>query len=633
MSGRLAALAGPLEGALFRVAEADVSIGRDAENEIAIPDGSLSRRHSLVTCVGGEHRIRDLDSRNGTFVNGVPVTERALQHGDQVRIGASLLLFSDDAHAGASSDGEPPLRFDDGAASGSTLELDPKESPYFEGSSAARLDPARVPGDLRVLLDASRQIATSRSVRELSERLVDLVLETMPLDAASVAWCGPGTMALTEFFGKSRLAGIPSVSRTLGKRVLESGESVLSVDLAAAGPHPDSPSLLASGGRSLAVAPLTAFGRTWGVFSISSNHPGPPLERRHLELLTGLANMAAAAADNLRQREWIESDHRRMAGELAGGGDLVGESQPMREVNALVAKVAPTEATVLVVGETGTGKELVARAVHRISPRGTRPFVAINCAALTETLLESELFGHERGAFTGAIAQKRGKLEIAEGGTVFLDEVGDMTPALQAKLLRALQEREIERVGGTRTLRIDIRVVAATNRDLARAIEAGEFREDLFYRLNVVTIALPPLRNRKEDIPLLAAYFLRRHAEKARKQLQGFSSEARECLLRYDWPGNVRELANAVERAVVLAAADLVLPEDLPSSLVEASSGRAPSLGRYHDAVNEAKRAVIRRALEEAGGTFTEAARLLGMHPNYLHRLVTRLGLRNGLQE
>jgi transcriptional regulator with GAF, ATPase, and Fis domain len=300
----------------------------------------------------------------------------------------------------------------------------------------------------------------------------------------------------------------------------------------------------------------------------------------------------------------------------------------MREVHALVSKVAPTEATVLVVGETGTGKELVARAVHRLSPRGSHPFVAINCAALTETLLESELFGHERGAFTGAIAQKRGKLELAEGGTVFLDEVGDMTPALQAKLLRALQEREIERVGGTRTLRIDVRVVAATNRDLARAIEAGDFREDLFYRLNVVSIALPPLRDRKEDIPLLAGYFLRRHAEKARKELRGFSAEARECLLRYDWPGNVRELGNAIERAVVLAAGDAVLPEDLPSSLVEAASPAAPGLGRYHEAVNEAKRAVIRRALEEAGGTFTEAARLLGVHPNYLHRLVTRLDLR-----
>ncbi|MDQ2869697.1 MAG: sigma 54-interacting transcriptional regulator, partial [Acidobacteriota bacterium] len=191
-----------------------------------------------------------------------------------------------------------------------------------------------------------------------------------------------------------------------------------------------------------------------------------------------------------------------------------------------------------------------------------------------------------------------------------------------------LETHEFERVGGTRTLRMDVRVVAATNRDLERAIAAGTFRDDLFYRLNVVSIAMPRLRDRKEDIPLLAGYFLRRHAEKARKAVRGFSFEARDCLVRYDWPGNVRELANVVERAVVLASGDVLVPEDLPSSLTEAGENSTPELGRYHEAVNDAKRAVIRRALEEAGGTFTDAARILGVHPNYLHRLVTRLGLR-----
>jgi len=631
MSGRLAALAGPLEGALFRLAEKDVSIGRDAENGIAIADASLSRRHSLVAFVSGEYRIRDLDSRNGTYVNGVPVKERLLEHGDHISIGASVLLFSDDARAADIAEPES-VCFTDETITGSTLELKPGDSPYFEGSAASSADSARVRGDLRVLLDASRRVASARSVRELSERLIDLVLEALPLDAAALAWCEPGTLTLTDCYGRSRLAGLPVVSRTLVTRVLESREAILWNALARDASVPASRSLLESGARSIALAPLTAFGRTWGVVSISSTAPGPPLERCHLELLAGIANMAAAAADNLRQREWIETDRHRMAGELSAGTDLVGESRAMREVHDLVRKVAATETTVLVTGETGTGKELVARALHRLSSRGTGPFVAINCAALTETLLESELFGHERGAFTGAIAQKRGKLELADRGTLFLDEVGDMTPDLQAKLLRVLETREFERVGGTRTLRMNVRIVAATNRDLERALAAGTFRDDLFYRLNVVSIAMPPLRDRKEDIPLLAGYFLRRHAEKARKAIRGFSLEARDCLARYDWPGNVRELANAVERAVVLASGDVLLPEDLPSSLTEADENPVPGLGRYHEAVNGAKRAVIRRALEEAGGTFTDAARILGVHPNYLHRLVTRLGLRREIE-
>ena len=628
MSGRLASMAGPLEGTLFRLAETDVSIGRDAENEIAIPDASLSRRHSLVSFVGGEHRIRDLESRNGTFVNGLPVTDCVLRHGDQIGLGASLLLFSDDAGADSAPD-RAPGPFDESLQVGSTVDLRPEESPYFEGSeSASRLDSARLAGDLRVLLEASRQIAASRSIRHLSERLIDLLLETLPLDAAAFLWCESATLEPSEVFGKSRRAGMPAVSRMLARRVLESGEALLSCNPANGDSLPASASLLESGERSIAIAPLAAFGRVWGVVSISSASPGPALELRHLELLTGVANMAAAAADNLRQREWIETDRRRMAGELSAGTDLVGESRAMRVVHDLIARVAPSDATTLVVGETGTGKELVARAIHRLSRRGMRPFVAVNCAALTETLLESELFGHERGAFTGAIAQKRGKLEAADGGTLFLDEVGDMSPALQAKLLRALQEREFERVGGTRTIRVDVRFVAATNRDLAQAIEAGAFRADLLYRLNVVSIALPPLRERREDIPLLAGYFLRRHAGKARKELRGFSAEARNSLLRYDWPGNVRELGNAVERAAVLATGPVVLPEDLPSSLLETSAARASGLGMYHDAVNEAKRGVIRRALEQADGSFTEAARLLGLHPNYLHRLVSRLDLR-----
>jgi Nif-specific regulatory protein len=304
----------------------------------------------------------------------------------------------------------------------------------------------------------------------------------------------------------------------------------------------------------------------------------------------------------------------------------------MRQVYQFIARVAPTDTTVLIRGESGTGKELAARAIHSNSPRRERPFVAINCAALTETLLESELFGHERGAFTGALAQKKGRLEVADGGTLFLDEVGEMAPVLQAKLLRVLQEREFERVGGTRTIRVDVRVVAATNRDLEEAFKQGGFRQDLYYRLNVVSFEMPPLRERKDDIPLLASYFVAKYGAKFKRKVTGLSQEARECLTNYDWPGNVRELENAVERAIVLGSTERVLPEDLPETILEAepvaSGASAPSATRYQEALREAKRRLILCALEQSSGSFTEAARSLGVHPNYLHRLIRNLNLR-----
>jgi Nif-specific regulatory protein len=230
------------------------------------------------------------------------------------------------------------------------------------------------------------------------------------------------------------------------------------------------------------------------------------------------------------------------------------------------------------------------------------------------------------------VARKQGKLELAHRGTLFLDEVGDLALSLQAKLLRVLQEREFERVGGTRPLRVDLRLVAATNRDLAAAVKAGSFRDDLYYRLDVVSISLPPLRERREDIPLLAGYFAARHARRMNRAARGISPEARSCLLAYDWPGNVRELENAIERAVVLGAGDVLRPEDLPESVLEAETASQPPPTRYHEALNEAKRRLIVKAMEEAGGRVTEAARSLGLHPNYLHRLLRNLDLRSALR-
>jgi DNA-binding NtrC family response regulator len=349
-----------------------------------------------------------------------------------------------------------------------------------------------------------------------------------------------------------------------------------------------------------------------------------PFEAAHLEHVVA----KALETDRLRRdvgllRSECDTLHRL----------VVGESPRMREVVALAERAAPSEATVLLEGESGTGKEVLARAIHANSRRAAGPFVAVNCAALSDELLESELFGHEKGAFTGAVRNKPGRLEMASGGTLFLDEIGELKPALQAKLLRVLQEREYERVGGTRTLKADVRLLAATNRDLAAAVASGTFRQDLYYRLKVVTLLLPPLRERREDIKPLADHFLARFAREAGQTPPRLDDAAATVLLDYAWPGNVRELANVIERAIVLGARDVVTADDLPEELHEQTSPpavRQSGLGAsYHDAVASAKRAILREALRAEGGHQTRAAKRLGLTQPYLARLMKNLQVRS----
>jgi len=275
----------------------------------------------------------------------------------------------------------------------------------------------------------------------------------------------------------------------------------------------------------------------------------------------------------------------------------------------------------------------VAKALHRLSARSTNPFVAINCAAIQETLLESELFGHERGAFTGAVTRKKGRMEVADSGVLFLDEIGDMSPALQAKLLRALQERQFERVGGTSPIKIDIRLIAATNRNLLEAVKEGKFRPDLYYRLAVVTLTMPPLRERREDIPMLTHNFIKKYAERCQVKPKPVSPEALAALQQYDWPGNVRELENALERALVMGASDTVLPEDLPEALMEQAELAATDGGKYHPGIKQFKRNLILDAVVAAKGSYVDAAKTLGMHVNYLHRVIKNLDLKDDINK
>jgi two-component system response regulator AtoC len=307
--------------------------------------------------------------------------------------------------------------------------------------------------------------------------------------------------------------------------------------------------------------------------------------------------------------------------------NIVGRSPQMLQVYKTIARVAESRSTILIIGESGTGKELVARAIHFNSPRASRPFVAVDCSSLAETLLESELFGHVRGAFTGAVTSKKGLFEEADSGTCFLDEIGDISLTMQAKLLRVLQEHEIKRVGGTETAKIDVRIVAATNKNLDELVAEKKFREDLFYRLNVVSMHLPPLRDRSEDIPLLADHFLRKYAADNQKTVCRLSPEAMDLMIHYRWPGNVRELENVIERAATLSSSNLILPEDLPRRLqmetTQVSVGSLPS----RIPLSELEKLYIQKVLEETGGNKKKAADILGIDRRTLYRMATRLGL------
>jgi len=326
-------------------------------------------------------------------------------------------------------------------------------------------------------------------------------------------------------------------------------------------------------------------------------------------------------AENRELREALGERHR-----IEG---IIGESGQMLEVLSLVRRVAPSEATVLIRGESGTGKELIAKAIHFASSRASGPLVKVNCAALPETLLESELFGHEKGAFTGALTSRQGRFELADGGTIFLDEIGDLPLHLQAKLLRVLQEREYERVGSSRPINVNVRILAASHRPLEALLKAGQLREDLYYRLNVVPIFLPPLRERRSDLSLLIEYFLRRFAEKNGKTIRGLTPEGRDILLRYDYPGNVRELENIIERAVVLTRDDVIASGDLPLTVQE------PEMGADRDpqtnltaAVEALERRMIRDALAKSDGVQTRAAELLGMGERALRYKLIKYGFR-----
>jgi transcriptional regulator with GAF, ATPase, and Fis domain len=617
MQPRLAAISGKLKGAIFTVGDDPFVIGRETAASLCIADASVSRRHSIIEKQGDAFVIADLESLNGTFINDVPVKSRNLVHGDRVRIGDSQFLFL--THQGDATSRSSEVRIDEGEVlTGSTVQVRFDDAMYL----MAR--------DLSALMKVSTTINAIRGLEDLKERLLQLLFEVVPAQQGAILLATDDGFDVGSVFGLDRARGRDQsidVSRTIVQQVLRDG-----VSLMANNPTKNaalaSESLIKTGAWSVMCIPLVMFDRKLGVLYLATKAVGDEFNRDHLQLVTAISGIAAVAIENARQFEWLESENQRLLTDVNIEHNMIGESEAMQRVYHFISKVAPTDSTVLIGGDSGTGKELAARALHRNSKRSQQPFIAVNCAALAETLLESELFGHERGAFTGAVAQKKGRLELANNGTVFLDEIGELSLALQVKLLRVLQEREFERVGGTVSIKVDIRLIAATNKNLEEAIESGEFRQDLFYRLNVVSFEMPALRDRRSDIILLANYFVDKYGAKCNRKLRGISSAARECLTDYDWPGNVRELENAIERAVVLGTTDLILPEDLPEAILETATPADKSNTSYHDAVTQTKKQIILKAIEQAKGNYTAAAKLLGVHPNYLHRLIRNLNLK-----
>ena len=635
---RLVVISGPLKESTFVLPADELSLGRDPSNGLPINDPSVSRRHCIIRRAGSSFRIQDLDSRNGTLVNGEAVTERCLYHQDRISVGDSIFLFLTEED---SEQGVRPSRvveFDDEKPTHETAQIRPQDVLYLQPDKILSALPAtsRLARNLNALLKISRAVHSIPDLNELQAEILNLIFEVAPAERGAILLDGTNGHEFSSVFGHNREANSDRpvrVSRTIAQRVLEQGLAILGSDVPGSMGLGRVESLIACQVRSLLCVPLTVFQKTIGCIYLDTVSIADRFNEDHLQLVTAIAGISAVALENARRLRWLEQENQRLLNEITLDRTLVGESARMKEVFQFLVRVSPTEATVLIGGESGTGKELAARAIHRNSPRSGKPFLAINCATIPENLLESELFGYEKGAFTGATAQKKGRLEVGDGGVVFLDEIGELAPTLQVKLLRVLQERQFERVGGNRPISVDIRLIAATNRNLEEAVRGGEFRQDLYFRLNVVSLTMPPLRDRKEDIPLLSNFFVEKYCKRTGTKPKPLSREAITCLVNYDWPGNVRELENVIERALVLGSSDDILPEDFPEALLERNPSPGVQGAKYHAAVTELKKQLIRGALEEALGNYTEAARLLGVHPNYLHRLIRNLDLKESVKE
>jgi DNA-binding NtrC family response regulator len=623
---RLVVIEGPDVGSEFDIPMRGGGIGRGEDNVVQLSDLAVSRRHCTVEWQGGGFVLVDAGSRNRTVVNGKPVSRHPLEQGDEVAIGKTRLAFLP-AEGGLAVLGQ-------GMPSRVTMEVGSGE--LLRAASAGERDhrAARHLASLAGLgqrlrdIDAGETLGPAACEAARAALAADRALLLLRDASGRVAPCASASAA-----GRADPGAQLALPRDAMDKVLAESKAIAVDGLA--------------GGRSAMLAPIFGGGGApvGMLYADRATGPAPPWDEVDLLGLGCVAHLVSAAMAGLAAREVLERENRSLE-EQAGGGEFIGASPEARAVFAFVAKVGPSDATVLLTGESGSGKEMVARAVHRTSRRRRQPFVAVNCAALTETLIESELFGHEKGAFTGATERKVGRFEAADKGTLFLDEVGELPLSCQTKFLRVLEEQSFERVGGTRPLEVDVRVVAATNRDLGEMVRSGQFREDLFYRLSVIHAVVPPLRARPGDIAALAEHFLARLRRQVARRVTGFTPQAMHALASHAWPGNVRELRNAVERAIVLGEGALIRLEDLPPQLwggvpamsaparpvaplaEEAMPGRAASPAPAGPRpLKELERDGILAALAATGGNKAQAATLLEIDRSTLYKKIKDYGI------
>jgi len=616
------------------------TVGRDPRNQVLLNDGSVSRQHFRIEFTGRDFRLVDLGSRNRTFLNGEPVREGLLRNGDTIGIGDSELRFEED-RALAEEPGMKSTIIKELPAGSDAGVRGILGAIAAAGSGEDRLGQALQ--SVRQLLEISHRITRSQTLDDLYHDLLAILVPALKADLGVVlvregqrwisraALTGPAGSGGGEAGAAGSRNGAEVVSESIVRRAAEEEKAILSANTPGDDRFQDRPSVIQGNIVSAMAAPVLvprssppgrdSKQKVLSVLYAHRRRTGSLFGDGELDLLAAAARQAGDFAARLGEEARLRDEKKNLLRSISESKRIVGRSRVMNSVLEFIHKAAPAHQTILIRGETGTGKELVAAAIHYQSIRQGKPFQAINCAAIPEPLIESELFGHERGAFTGAVARRKGKFELADGGTVFLDEVAELAPGCQAKLLRLLEDRKFERVGGAQQVEVDVRVIAATNKDLARAISEGQFREDLFYRLNVLGVTLPLLRERAEDIPLLVEHFLAEMG-KARWTLD---AGAREKLNHYPWPGNVRQLRNVIERAVVLGdgpvihASDLALPPP-------GEEGAAGGAAWEPLTLEEIQRRHILKVLDHTGGNKKRAADILGIERCTLYAKLKALG-------
>ncbi|MAT14881.1 MAG: sigma-54-dependent Fis family transcriptional regulator [Planctomyces sp.] len=641
-----------------------LTIGRAPSNKIVVDDEVCSRRHCEIFRAGETWMLRDLNSRNGTLVNGAKTHgDKELTSGSLIQIGkcrlgftldvsdsfASMFGFGNLDEGAEGADTAPSLKLEPNPSSefGPEILKKQRESRYRNASTSSKLMRDRASRELASLYRLALNMGMARSVQEVCAITLKNAIENTNADQGAILLLpepvidSPDPEKLTRVVSRSESNfSYQMISDYLSGLVLEEREAVLGRDI-------DDDSKLSTRdhlgkirAQSLICAAICKENYVYGLIHLYSTDPDNEVTPDDLEFTLAIADQTAVVLDKLQERESLEvglerarTENLTLKKQLQIENELVGNSRVMEELRKTIIRIGPTDATVLIRGESGVGKELVAGAVHQASGRSKAPYVCMNCAALSESLLESELFGHEKGSFTGATTQSTGKFEQANMGTLFLDEVGEMSQAVQAKFLRVLEGHPFERVGGRKAVKVDVRVVAATNRDLEEAVKQGTFRQDLYFRLHVVELLVPPLRERKSDIPILAYHFLKRSVLRTGREVKRFSHQAMERLLSYDWPGNVRELQNVVERTVIMASGEEIQKEDIhlssvtpfslePETAVVEPEEFAPC------SLEELEQRHILATLEQTSWNKSHAAAILGVERSTLDRKLKKYGVR-----